>query len=562
MFVECKHPAKSSFKCSKVNRKDVGHFNSLFYACKSKRDQDHFITQYCKSEACKNPSKRKVTIKFHLRKKNQKVVRVYGKVFQSAIGIKQFRIQRVAKETLTQSNSLPTEKRGGDRKSTKFKTKTEKVIDFISKFKAIDLHYCRGKTVSRQYLPSCLSIRRIWKMYNTESVKDLKVSETFFRRIFNTKFNIGFSKPATDKCSLCESLKQRVKQAKVGSEKQKMITDLTLHKKRAREFHDLLGENKDGMITITFDCEKNLVLPKLAIQDAYFKTQLHLNTFGLVIGSSKQNLDPLKIHLFSWAESERKKSSNEISSAVYQILQTMDFNGIETLRLGADSCPGQNRNSAMIFMLIYFLSQKAPKNLREIQLVFPVRGHSYIPPDRVFAQIEKRVRNFEVIASKDEYRDIQKEFGTVHDFSTGSVYDFKDAAKDTLKNPSSWPFQITTAKRIYITRQKNGAVHIQGDCSYRSVDTKPTSILKRGKKMSSVSLELVPLGNSIKSRKLADVTSLLKSHYGMDWRDIPELKYYKDLIDTMESSETVLDEIQSETQSDCCEIPDDSYFKV
>lgn len=35
----------------------------------------------------------------------------------------------------------------------------------------------------------------------------IPVSETVFRNVFTTKFNIGFHTPKKDKCNICESMK-------------------------------------------------------------------------------------------------------------------------------------------------------------------------------------------------------------------------------------------------------------------------------------------------------------------------------------------------------------------
>lgn len=32
-------------------------------------------------------------------------------------------------------------------------------------------------------------------------------------------------------------------------------------------------------------------------------------------------------------------------------------------------------------------------NIQSVEIVFPVRGHSFIPPDRVFGLIEKDIKN-------------------------------------------------------------------------------------------------------------------------------------------------------------------------
>jgi len=58
----------------------------------------------------------------------------------------------------------------------------------------------------RKYLSSDLSINKLWEMYNEEAHADLKVKKGYFRKVFNTNFNLGFKSPQSDMCSTCISL--------------------------------------------------------------------------------------------------------------------------------------------------------------------------------------------------------------------------------------------------------------------------------------------------------------------------------------------------------------------
>lgn len=51
-----------------------------------------------------------------------------------------------------------------------------------------------------------------------------------------------------------------------------------------------------------------------------------------------------------------------------------------TVRLVADGCGVQNKNTTMIGM--YWLLNEAPQNIKALEIIFPVSGHSYILPDR------------------------------------------------------------------------------------------------------------------------------------------------------------------------------------
>lgn len=66
----------------------------------------------------------------------------------------------------------------------------------------------------RQYLPSELSIADLWKMYNKDqedrNINQLMVKYDYFRVIFETEYNISFKTPASDSCSQCLQLMERI----------------------------------------------------------------------------------------------------------------------------------------------------------------------------------------------------------------------------------------------------------------------------------------------------------------------------------------------------------------
>lgn len=268
---------------------------------------------------------------------------------------------------------------------------------FVKQFKAIESHYCRGQSL-RVYLSSELSIAKMWRMYEQQVQNpSLSVKKSYFHKMFVTKFNVGFKTPRTDVCSKCLELDERVKTENRASEKQKLMTEKRIHKLRAGAFFHCLREKKDGLLTISFDWQKNFAMPKLPDQATYYSRQFYLYNFTIVQGSSK---DPLKNNTFAyiWGEHEFPKGSNEIASCVYHRLQQTNFTGISTLRCVADGCAGQNKNSVMILMLSKWLLHRAPAHAKKVEYIFPVAGHSFIPPDRVFAKIEKVIRKKEVFS--------------------------------------------------------------------------------------------------------------------------------------------------------------------
>lgn len=152
------------------------------------------------------------------------------------------------------TGAAPTENRGGDYKSAKYKDKFSSVIAFIKTLKCEGSHYCRGSS-ARQYLSSELNISKLFKMYNTQAPFELQVKRTFFWQIFSTRFNLGFGHPVTDACSTCIQLTLKIKSETDAAKKSQLMAEKQIHKLRAKAFFQLVQEKKD-LITFCFDCEK------------------------------------------------------------------------------------------------------------------------------------------------------------------------------------------------------------------------------------------------------------------------------------------------------------------
>lgn len=335
-------------------------------------------------------NKREISIEYYIRKFNKNLIRVCQKTFCNILRVKRDRVVRVVRVHL-ETGCAPIENRGGDRALVKNQMKKEAVLNFIKKFHTIETHYCRSKISNRQYLPGELNITQMHKMLLEESESNKDVKLCYFRGIFNGNFNIGFKTPASDLCSQCISLTERLKVERNPQKRQSLMVEQVIHKRRAKAFFQLLKEECDDLITISFDCQKNMVLPKIADSAAYYSRQLYMYNFGVVIGSSHSALTKENVFLYPWTEDKYPKGSSQIASAMYHCLKHLNTEGKTRIRLFADGCGGQNKNTIMISMVSFWFQKDAPLHITNVEVIFPIVGHSYIPPDRVFAKIEKEV---------------------------------------------------------------------------------------------------------------------------------------------------------------------------
>lgn len=234
---------------------------------------------------------------------------------------------------------------------------------------------------------------------------------------------------------------------------------------------------------------------------------------------------------YSWDESQSARGSTEVGSSVYDYLKNMTFDdNIYHLRLFCDGCGGQNKNNHIVHMILFYLLNDSPPHLKDITLFFPVRGHSFLPADRVFGRLEKEIRKKSVITSKDEYQNIFEEFGNVR--RLGEDWVLKDLK--SLEAHYKKLDGIQSLKRIkFLKKRVRGTytVEVKTHETYRFESSeKPVPMLKKGKRH-PLSLDDLELGQRpLNEKKKKDIKNLLTKQFGEEWFSLDELKWYKELL--------------------------------
>lgn len=318
-------------------------------------------------------------------------------------------------------------------------------------------------------------------------------------------------------------------------------------------------------VTYCFDLQQVQVLPKVPIQEAFYAQQLSFYAFCVTDIPCKTPV------FYTWVEHEAGRGVTEVSSALTDFLNKVGFDpDTKHLRLFSDGCGGQNKNSHMVHALILWLFNDAPKTIETITLTFPVRGHSYMPADRVFGQIELKLRSHAFIKTPEKYYEIYSQQGQVRKLGSEWVlYDVKQAVHSLKKIPG-----ISEARRIIIVRkpQTKGEdkILIKTEVLYRNDDaTKQFSnLLKPKKKLSSLRLPVLPIGHQIKIKKLDSLSKLLVSLSGKDWAADPELQWLEQILrdqfhktsDRSEDNTNYCDECQND--EGCCCLEDDNLATI
>lgn len=535
-----------------MSHADIIAFNKAFYKKPDKIYQDNFIINHTKITTTQRHrpvnqcgNKKEMAVTYFARRRHNVLIPICKRTFLSILALKKGRVTGVINRHFKAMGEPAQENRGGRRKTQKYAPKREAVKDFIKKLQPLEIHYCRSKIKSRQYLSSELSISKLYKMFIAETAdehKDIKAS--YFRQIFKTEFNIGFGSPRTDMCSTCIVLKERLKHEKTNEVKKQLMIESRIHKLRAKAFYGLLKDSTENILILSFDCQKNQPCPKVPDQSAYYSRQLYVYNFTVVIGNSKSPLTINNTFIYTWTEDILPKASNEIASAVFHCLNTIflspGLDHITQVRLVADGCSGQNKNQSLLGMAAKWLQDYAPVHIMGLEILFPVVGHSFLPPDRVFAKIEKEIKSREVMTSPDDYYEIFTCHGTVYYLGIDiKVYDWKRSASEVLKTTTNMHFSIKKSKRFFLKRTRDKQnVYIRAEESYKNSLNKYQNICKGKKKVSAINPDVIKLYVDIKQEKLNDVKKLLITHFGEKWDEILDLYYYKQVLSRPKSSTT------------------------
>lgn len=435
------------------------------------------------------------------------------------VNIKKDRINHIAKVLF--KGDIPKETRGGDHVSTKCAAKKDKVREFIGELKGKESHYNRKKS-QRIYLDASLNIKKLHNMYLSQCNIEHRVHFSMFRRVFVTEFNIGFSSPATDICAQCTRLKYMIKRETDINKKNQFQAELTIHKKRANAFYSRLKENPSNSITFCFDLEQVQPLPKTPINDAFYAQQVSMYVFCCVDSQSKNPT------FFTWTEDMSGRGSIEVGSALLSYLDSLDYNNIKTVRLFCDGCAGQNKNNHVIHTLYFWLRFKAPIQVTELQIIFPVRGHSFLPADRVFGRVEKLLRRQATIFSREEYEKNYEKVGVVKRMGIDwRLFDVK-----TLQMGLKKVKGLSEMKRIVLKRIDGRVVKI---CAFEnfyfvSGTEKFEKLLKPKFLDIDLTIEGKDTERGIPEKKKKSLQHLLNQQFGLKWEDSPELQWYRKLL--------------------------------
>lgn len=535
----CSHDT-AKFKCNKFSLRLILKNREKFFKNQNKVDQDVYLTRLIapytperRRQSTVDENRRRnrlISTTYFLNDKNNKNRPVCKAMFMKTFSLKKDRVINIAKTVF--EGGTPKEKRGGDRKSAKSAVKKEKLREFLRKLPATESHYTRSKS-KRIYLSCDLNQRKLRQLYNDPVPQELHVTKTMFQNIFAEDFNIGFKSPASDMCSTCVLLSNKIKMAPNHSDdKRTLMVQKRVHNLRAKAFYKLCKNDDPDSENFCFDLQQVQPLPRTPIQESFYSRQISYYNLCFV------GMDSRNPRFYQWSEDQGGRGATEVGSALLHHLNSLNLVNKTVVRLFCDGCGGQNKNSHIVHCLMFWLVNESPEDIKEIHLTFPVRGHSFLPADRVFGRVEKSIRTVPIITQKEEYQRIYKTHGDVllldQDWSLKDVkgletfYRKLEGMRD-LKRIHLKKYAI----RAQGTRKQSKTLYevktFRNFINESEQERKRFSILK-SKKTHPRSMRSLNEKRSISTQKKADVKFLMVKQFGDDWEKDEGLSWYKNLL--------------------------------
>lgn len=301
---------------------------------------------------------------------------------------------------LLQVNEIPTDNRGKNVSGNAIPGSVlTRLRAHVESFPTKTHHYT-GK--DKQYFSANLNLKIMYDMFikknqnflTTTLGSEKRLSYKFFWTYFNENYpDIGFDRPVKDACVTCEELTLKIKSPFLNENAKRVaVAELMVHKRRAKKFYASLKEttekckNELTSVGICIDFMANVSLPCIPVQDTYYFRQLTVNVFGV------HNLATGECTTVIYHEGNGGKGANEVCTILDWYIKHKIDNDVKKLYLFGDNCSGQNKNHTLVRMMMYLCEIK---RFDEVKLVFPVRGHSFMPNDRDFGIVRRKLRREE-----------------------------------------------------------------------------------------------------------------------------------------------------------------------
>ncbi|XP_046666325.1 uncharacterized protein LOC124358073 [Homalodisca vitripennis] len=454
---DCKCRRKCFTKVADEERKRIFE---TFRSLGSKNEQDNYLQSLIAATEVKQKRRRKSSE--ISRKPDRGNTFIYevstpsGKqqvcklAFSNIHGISSDRIRRLTK-LLTEGKN-PQDMRGksvpGNAKPTNF---VNRVKEHIASFPVKITHY---GTTDYSYLNEKLNVLEMYKLFK-QANPDIDIGYKFYLKIFKENFTLHFGRPQVDTCCTCEALEIKIKSKFLNDiAKRVHVAEKIVHKRRAKKFYYKINEVQEQAATneniggICIDYMQNLQLPTIPVQETFYLRQLTVSVFCV------HNLKDNSVVFFMYHEGIGGKGPNEVCSFLLSYIQNHLIEGIEHLHIFSDGCGGQNKNHSVLRLANALASTG---KFKTVEQYFPIRGHSFLPCDRDFSVIKRKVRRCDRVYTVKEYAEMFLSASLKNEF-----YVVLPESEDILNFKDWWPAFFNPSTRFAVPSTRSDVSTIFG----------------------------------------------------------------------------------------------------
>ena len=386
----CRHRCKDN-----ISDADREAIFLQYYKLGSYERQNDYICQLTEgSSPHRGNGKRKVSYKYHLIDGSNNKIQVCRDFFCKTFAVSKKKVY-TAMALKIHGVFRGSDMRGKHEPVNKTPADTLQFVrSHIESFPKVESHYCR-KNSCKEYLDQSLNITKMYQLYTQECGKENKtpVTESRYRNVFCTEYNLSFFKPKKDLCSTCSSFDNQNKE-NISEELQEHLQK----KEEARaekEKDKLMAKESSSHYVGTFDLQQVLSTPSCNVSDVYYsrKIQVYNLTF--------YNIKDGETFCHVWNETQAKRGSNEIATCMSKtITSCASHKEIQHITFYSDNCPGQNHNQYVACAMLHTLSLVS-SSLKTINHKFLLAGHSQMECDSVHSSIETAKKKTDVFVPSE-----------------------------------------------------------------------------------------------------------------------------------------------------------------
>jgi len=197
-----------------------------------------------------------------------------------------------------------------------------------------------------------------------------------YKDTFDGEFNLSFFTSRKDQCNVCTLFSGVEEESEILAE---LLKNRTCGRDLKESDKTKAINEGNGLTVACFDFQKVLSTPQSKASLIYYKRKL--SVFNMTI----YNMAPKIGYCCVWDETQAKKGSNEVSSALKKFLDLKIAEGMTDFIFNSDNCGGPNRNR---YVFGFYARYAKIKNIN-ITHRFLETGHTQMEVDSVHALIER-----------------------------------------------------------------------------------------------------------------------------------------------------------------------------